>query len=291
LIIDLKYHIASLVAVFLALGIGIFIGTTMIGSDVILKQQERLVMSLQEKFDSLREENQKAAETIAELEAERALQEEFNRLVFPVLVQGKLQGRNIAIINTYCKEEHDFLVNVLRMAGANVQSLTGVNLSLLEKPELHQEITQLLGLEGESEQNSVLQTFARRLSLALISGRDQEFVGFLEEKGILKISGSYGLPVEDVVIIGGRVNKDDVSIKFFDLVLAKTLKSNGIKVYGVEDTKVPVSCMRYYQSAQIPTVDNIDTIYGQFALIRALEGFPGNYGVKDTADSFLPPLS
>ncbi len=289
--IDLKYHIASLVAVFLALGIGIFIGTTMIGSDVILKQQERLVLSLQEKFDSLRAENQKAAETIAELEAERALQEEFNRLVFPLLVQGRLQGRSMALINTYGKEEHEFLVNVLRMAGANVKSLTVVNLALFENPELCQEMTQILGLEGDSEKDSLMEALAARLSLALISGGDQELVKFLEEKGMLKISGSYGSPVEDVVLIGGRVNKDDVSIKFFDLVLVRTLKNNGVKVFGVEDTKVPVSCMRYYQSVQIPTVDNIDTIYGQFALIRALEGFPGNYGVKKTADSFLPPLS
>jgi len=290
-LIDLKYHIASLVAVFLALGIGIFIGTTMIGSDVILKQQERLVLSLQEKFDSLRAENQKAAETIAELEAERALQEEFNRLVFPLLVQGRLQGRSMALINTYGKEEHEFLVNVLRMAGANVKSLTVVNLALFENPELCQEMTQILGLEGDSEKDSLMEALAARLSLALISGGDQELVKFLEEKGMLKISGSYGSPVEDVVLIGGRVNKDDVSIKFFDLVLVRTLKNNGVKVFGVEDTKVPVSCMRYYQSVQIPTVDNIDTIYGQFALIRALEGFPGNYGVKKTADSFLPPLS
>lgn len=40
MIIDIKYHIASLTAVFLALGIGIVIGTSMIGSDTITKQQK-----------------------------------------------------------------------------------------------------------------------------------------------------------------------------------------------------------------------------------------------------------
>jgi len=41
LIVDIRYHIASLAAVFLALALGILIGTSMISSDAITQQQKR----------------------------------------------------------------------------------------------------------------------------------------------------------------------------------------------------------------------------------------------------------
>ena len=34
--IDLKYHIASIVAVFLALGLGVIIGSTIVGDDLLV---------------------------------------------------------------------------------------------------------------------------------------------------------------------------------------------------------------------------------------------------------------
>ncbi|HHY40177.1 MAG TPA: copper transporter, partial [Syntrophaceticus sp.] len=55
--VDIIYHIASLAAVFLALGLGILIGTSMISSDAINEQQKKMIEGLEKEFAVLREEN------------------------------------------------------------------------------------------------------------------------------------------------------------------------------------------------------------------------------------------
>ncbi len=290
MIIDLKYHIASLAAVFLALGIGILIGTTMIGSDVIMKQQERLVMNLQQEFVSLREENRRTAAALAAMQEDLAYQQQFNREVLPVLVQGRLQGRKVALVDLNYRKEHDGLVNVLRTAGAEVQSVTVVNLSALRNPETSSRVAVFLGREREAPPDRYLPDLARTLARALLTGEASELTGFLEEQEIVRISGAYGVAPHDVILIGGGKGKDQDYAKPFDLVLIKTWQSYGLRVFGVEDSRVPVSYMRYYQSAGLTTVDNIDTVYGQVALVRAMGGYPGHYGIKETAEAFIPPL-
>ena len=41
--IDIRYHIASIVAVFLALGLGVLIGSTIVGDDLLVDQQKKLL--------------------------------------------------------------------------------------------------------------------------------------------------------------------------------------------------------------------------------------------------------
>ena len=54
---NLRYHIASLVAVFLALAIGLILGTVVGERGTLDKQQTTLVTSLQKDFTLLRTEN------------------------------------------------------------------------------------------------------------------------------------------------------------------------------------------------------------------------------------------
>ena len=42
--------------------------------------------------------------------------------------------------------------------------------------------------------------------------------------------------------------------------------------------------------ARAASVDNVDQLAGKVALVLALDGADGNFGVKDTADSLLPDL-
>lgn len=290
MIIDIKYHIASLAAVFIALGIGILIGTTMIGSDTLMKKQEALITSLQTQYAALRDENRRTAEELAALKQNSAYQLEFNRAVLPVLVREKLQGRKVAVLDLNNRKEHDDLANVLREAGAEVQSFTVISLNRLKDSSVKGQIATYLGKDSNIQLNSLLPEFARFLAGAVVSGGGEDLIRFLDNKEVLKVSGAYGVPVEDIIVIGGSNSKEQDYAKIFDLVLIKEWQGGGIRVFGVEDSDVPVSYMRYYQAAHLTTVDNIDSIYGKVALIQAMAGYPGHYGVKPTAEDFLPPL-
>jgi hypothetical protein len=57
LLIDLRYHLGSLVAVFLALGIGILTGYSLFGKEGLLEQQQQqLVDELEVRFARLKDE-------------------------------------------------------------------------------------------------------------------------------------------------------------------------------------------------------------------------------------------
>jgi len=56
MILDIRYHIASLVAVFLALGLGILIGASLLDEGRLVESQEKLIVGLEKRFDTLQAE-------------------------------------------------------------------------------------------------------------------------------------------------------------------------------------------------------------------------------------------
>jgi hypothetical protein len=74
-------------------------------------------------------------------------------------------------------------------------------------------------------------------------------------------------------------------------ILAGLERAPSTPVVGVERTDAESSSIAFFDSQGISaTVDSIDLVSGQVALAYALAGAEGNYGVKATADRFLPAL-
>ncbi|HAF17979.1 MAG: copper transporter [Thermacetogeniaceae bacterium] len=289
MIVDIRYHIASLAAVFLALALGILIGTSMISSDAINEQQKKMIEGLEKEFAVLREENKVNADALMQAQEVIANQQKFNERVLPLLVSGKLEGRKIAVIDVNYNKEHDGLLSALRSAGADIQSVTVVNLGLLKDSSLSKQTAGMLGKDN-SNPDEYLANLAKLLGEAVTTGAHSDLIVFLDDTEIASVTGIYGHPLQDVILIGGSHNKDENYAKIFDLNLIRSLQKAGCTVYGTEDSDVEISYMRHYQNARLTTVDNIDTAHGQLALIQAMNGYPGHYGIKETAESFLPPL-
>ena len=88
---NLRYHIASLVAVFLALAMGLLLGTIVVERGVLSDQQTTLVAGLQKDFSQIR------AESAALKTANDALSA-FAGEAAPKLVDGALTGRTVLVI-------------------------------------------------------------------------------------------------------------------------------------------------------------------------------------------------
>jgi hypothetical protein len=290
LIIDFKYHVASLVAVFLALGIGILIGISLISNDALVKKQASLVTSLQKQYDALHSENLQKSNAINNLETLAVYQGNLNKAVLPVLVHNKLVGHRVVVIDLLYSKNHDAMINLLRTAGADVQSVSMINLGMIKEPVLSKQVAVALGKPADADPGQYLPDFAKLLAGVTMTGTKEDLIQLLTSKGAMKISGSYGPPLTDAIIIGGAANKNQDFAGSFDLTLADAWQKAGLKVYGVEDSDVSVSYMRYYQGASMTTVDDLDAAYGQLALVEAMAGYPGHYGTKQSADTFIPPL-
>ena len=69
-------------------------------------------------------------------------------------------------------------------------------------------------------------------------------------------------------------------------VAAAGVPAVGVELKGTEPSQVP-----WYKSKGISSVDDLDASAGQAALIYALSGDRGAFGVKASADSLLPSVA
>ncbi|KAF1086515.1 hypothetical protein SPSYN_00234 [Sporotomaculum syntrophicum] len=287
MIIDYKYHIASLVAVFLALGIGILIGSTLLGNDALIDYQKQVTNGLENQLQTLREANEIVQARANTLETDANIHKEFEKQVLPVLTAGRLAGKTFAIVELNNFGFPPELTEVIKNAGGRVSSITSVNAIEDEKQvitTLQQELVWPVATGDE-----LYKRLGIEIANCLTTGENEAVTGYLVEKGLLKTNGEYGIPVDGLIIVGGSYSEEDRNMHA-DISLIDYYKELNIPVVGVEETDVISSSMKEYQHKHISTVDNIDTIPGQMAMVLALSGQPGHYGVKSTAQKLMPDL-
>lgn len=270
MIIDLRYHLASLAAIFLALGLGLLIGATALKGDFLGESRRQILDTLERQVEQLRRDNQVRKAQVDYLQKKSDVQGDFARQVLPVLVKGRLSGRRIAIVDAHGHGFPGGLVEALETAGAKIQSVTTIT--------------------GGPEATGSGSRFAGEIALLIAGKGEKEALARLGEASLVTFSGDYGAPPDAVVLVGGYQEREKVKGRQIDLQLIDCFLAGNIPVYGVEETSVLFSSMKDYQKKGISTVDNIDTVPGQVALILAMSKEPGNYGVKSTARRLLPPL-
>jgi hypothetical protein len=282
--IDYRYHIGSLVAVFLALLLGILIGIGLVGNP---QEVERMV-------EGLREDNEAKAARIAELSEGERQSDMLSRETVAALIAGRLAGKRIAIV-----ADHDFggdplpdtLRGTLKSSEATIISTMVLTKDFITlPPKVKQKVTRQLNLYPPPGVY-VRTVIAEAIAQDLAQGRDTLILG-LQSNGLLKTgTGSdYTSPPDAVLVIGGADSTSDIAPERIDLPLIKKLTELGVRVVGVEAKGAAVSVTPLYKAAGISTVDNADTPAGRLSTVIALAGTDGHFGVKDTADSFLPAI-
>lgn len=119
--VDLRYHLATIIGVFLALGLGMLIGTQLAEDGTLLEEQVRLVERIEASLDRIRAENRRLTEDLARLETRLKAEEEFGDMAIAALVAGALDRQPMAV---YAADVDAPLVrrvqSVLKHAGARV---------------------------------------------------------------------------------------------------------------------------------------------------------------------------
>ncbi|HET7177832.1 MAG TPA: copper transporter, partial [Solirubrobacterales bacterium] len=59
---------------------------------------------------------------------------------------------------------------------------------------------------------------------------------------------------------------------------------------GVESTNAEPSSVPFFRADVLPSVDDVDLVAGRLAMVFALRGAEGSFGVKGSADRLLPDL-
>jgi hypothetical protein len=124
LVIDFRYHLVSLIAVFLAVALGIVIGTTAL-NEPILADIKNQVSALEKDKRSLEDRTQR-------LQAQVGTAEAFEEAVAPALVDGTLTGSSVLLVVTndgVAEETVDQATALIGEAGGTVSG------TLTLKPE------------------------------------------------------------------------------------------------------------------------------------------------------------
>ena len=128
--IDVRTHVVSLVAVFLALAVGLAVGASFL--------DDRLLSDIQGRVDTLVQDKRRLEAQVAALDARQENAQGFARALQPLLVDGRLAGRTVLLVSTGAAPEEagERASRVLREAGAEVSGTV--------------ELTDSYGLDGEA---------------------------------------------------------------------------------------------------------------------------------------------
>src|SRR6476620_7848838 len=144
--INFRFHLVSLVAVFLAMGLGILVGSTVI--------DQKIVNRLDREINSVRNENKTRKAESKELAKENADKEEFIALAAPYVADGRLDGQSVAIVaergvggGVVKKTE-----TLLRGAGADVPAVLWLDDSwLLDTDGRRADLAAALGIQAADQ--------------------------------------------------------------------------------------------------------------------------------------------
>ncbi len=300
--ISFRYHLISIVAVFLALGLGVLAGTTVI--------DQQLVDGLRAQIEDA---NAKVGELREQADATAGAMERQARLIddlVPSMEEGQLSGRELIIV---ASEDTDPAVlaearGALAEAGAAVVAGFVVTPRMLTS-EGRRELAEVVGLRdpgtvGAPEEAA--RVIAERLASGEASVRDDVLhdllsQGFLVPAGKEDI-GASDLPLiggagQSVVVLGGR--GEDPLVEPFLLPLTIDLVKDGAMVVVGEsgargDELVGLVRSNGEVEDQLVTVDNLDERVGGLALVLGLRDLletarGGHFGFKPGASALYPP--
>lgn len=278
-----RYHVASLAAVFIALAIGILIGAAL-GSDVVSGTADNLEEDLREDLDQVRAEN-------ADLREEVAFEQGFAAQIAPAVVADRLGAREIALVGLGDIDTATLsadLQDALGPAGAELTEVASVR----EPPDAGALADRLLSQrERRRAGDDALQIAATRAG-RLLAGRG-ELPGDVRAALLSEFSGN-AESLDGAVVARSAPEdpstREEAEIEQLEDGIVAGLRESGVRVVGVERSDAEPSSVEAFEGLGLASVDNVDQLAGKVALVLALDGADGSFGIKESADSLLPDL-
>ena len=302
--VNFRFHLVSLTAVFFALALGVTVGATVLERTTVdtLESQVNRVEARLDETDRLNEQ----------LRGELQLRDSFGEQIGDRLLEGDLVGIPIALISVEGVDPTavDALRSTLAAAGADVDTVVAFTAKLALAEEDHaRELAELMELTATRPDLLRRQLFAA-LSTSWTSGTAHDLLVLLSDAGFAQYDQALegteelevALPRRFVVVSddAAEVPNDDLGVPFTEelardgehLVLAAEAgEVNGDGSFSADF----VSALRTRESVAgvIATVDNVGTFIGRTAAVMALvdlgAGRLGHYGRGDGAETLVPP--
>jgi hypothetical protein len=299
-------------AIFLALGLGVVVGTTVINPG--------LVKNLNNQTDELTQHVRDLQKEKLDLESELDTMSTFSEQAMPYLVGDALFGRQVVIVTEEGVDARAIAETrrALELSGAEILTTLTVRPTMsAETSATQRELAALLGLSSSTSPDVLASEAARSLAQRLatdptgdVSGRPDP-LGEMLSQGLLVSSApdisdstlkDIGGRDQMVVAVGGGTEDElsPPSALFMEPFLIQLISAGVVAGAGeslasndgfVTDLRSSVDDSSV---APLVTVDNVDLPVGASAMVLGLHealtnGIGGDYGVKDGTTRLLPP--
>jgi hypothetical protein len=288
-VFDLRYHVASLAAVFLALVIGILVGVGM-SSGGFVKGTERSLLNreiarLQSSLDAahVRTGDLSRAQRAADTYVEES---------YPVLMADLLAKRRVALVFVGSADPavRGLVEHTLADAGAG-EALRMRSIRVpVDLPSLMRSLASRPGLAKYAKADAA-GDLGRRLAQELASGGKMPVWRLLAPQLVEERTGNDREPADAVVVARSVPPQKGPTSRLLH-GFYEGLAHAGVPAVGIETSSTTPTAVDAYQKAQLSSVDFVDTPVGRLALALLLAGArPGSYGLKPTADAgIMPPI-
>ena len=259
---DLRYHLISLISVFLALAVGVLLGVAMADRGVVTQGLQGQIKDVRQRLDDQNKEIDRRDKKIAALQERTRQDQAVAEGMSEGLISDSLTGLNVALVSGPFADA-DTTQNVqsaLDTAGANFTSVT-----TLDEPSL-------LEVTGPDANPQML------------------YANTANEIAADDGSG----PPDLIVFIGSRDGAPNTetfndTLNTAQTSMFETWQKAGIKVIAAEPSNAKRSEIPLFKSAGVPSVDYADLAAGSAAIVQlAITDSSGAYGTKDSASEAFP---
>lgn len=278
-----RYHATSLIAVFLALAIGILIGAEF-GGDTLSNTRKNLEQSL---TGNLQDARDRADQLAGELNREN----EFANSIYPVLVRNQLNGRRIGVValGDLPGDVFGSIEDALEPTGAR---LVGVGV-VREPVDVHSLAgalakTRFAGVAGNPD---TLTAFGMGAGRQIVKGGT--LLDRVRSRLFSRASGNFG-GLDGVIVVRDQPEEmgpaQRASAGQLESALISGMVRTRVPAVGVESSSAEESSVSFFRGSDLASVDDVDLVAGRVATVFALRGAEGSFGVKGSADRLLPDL-
>jgi hypothetical protein len=310
-VIDFRYHLVSLIAVFLAVALGIVIGTTAL-NEPILADIKNQVSDLEQDKRSLEDRTQL-------LEAQLDTTDAFEEAVAPALVAGALPGKRVLLVLTnedVAPETVDQLTTLVGQAGGTVSGTITLRPDYTDpstSASLQNYVTGSglptgITLPEVDDAGQLVAALLTKVLMVPPGGTEPDGAAIssvlagLSALEVLTPEGDSVAPADYAVVLTAGAftgeDADDRNATLVELVSALDAGGSGAVVAGDTGSAADTGLVGVVRtdptlSAAVSTVDNAATPAGQISTVLALgreaQGTSGKYGTGEDTQP-VPPV-
>jgi len=291
--VDLRYLALTLIGVFLALAVGLILGSTLGTPD----RRDRVYEGLQGQFEQLRTQNQQVQDENDRVRKQLRGRDQAIRELLPVAVHNRLPGSTVGVVICGPLDVRPFwgdLESALRSAGGRIGPVLRVPDRLRELDAASRARLGPRSPAPAADRQPEPYEAAGWCVEALARGSERERLQELTRRTGIELRGDTTLPIRRLLLLGAAPEERTSALaagEIPEFQVVEAARQEGVRVVAAEPEAGAASVVDALRRRNnIPTVDDVDTPAGQLSVVLALAGADGHFGTKAGAAAAIPAL-